>query len=69
VHTKKHLGGLLGHSGPVTCLFGDGDADLYSGGVDGEIKLWDTQKMSKIRSFRAHKVIFFSKHYFFCRML
>ncbi|KAI2648816.1 p21-activated protein kinase-interacting protein 1-like [Labeo rohita] len=52
---KTEHGALLHHDGTVSCLEFYGTSHLLSGGQDGLICVWSTQKWECLKSIKAHK--------------
>ncbi|CAM4723737.1 unnamed protein product [Leuciscus chuanchicus] len=52
---KTEHGALLHHDGSISCLEFYGTSHLLSGGQDGLICVWSTQKWECLKSIRAHK--------------
>ncbi|XP_067291370.1 p21-activated protein kinase-interacting protein 1-like isoform X2 [Pseudorasbora parva] len=52
---KTEHGALLHHDGTISCLEFYGTSHLLSGGQDGLICVWGTQKWECLKSIKAHK--------------
>lgn len=55
VRTKKFERTFVGHSGATTAQFGPNSSLLYTGGLDGVLKLWDIKTGEITKSWSKHE--------------